>query len=197
MEARTRFKWIAAWKPPLHSRECPTKYSVRWNTIIVGYTVESRIGHKCALRPLDIGQRFHNVLRRTGSLTCHTTLYAITYQLFQFPGGTYALNFQISLKDGAWEASQPFAISESFRLEDNSTLSFHLLPADVRSAIHLCVTALNGEINGQPHLTKWAFKEAYRIRENNRYGFIAECLVTKRAVLQHRAQTGARSISAP
>ena len=143
-------------------------------------------------------KRVQNVLVfyvRTRTLICHIRLSVITYPLLWPLGGTYALNYHVALKDGTWEASRPFAISESFKLEEFSILPFNLLHADVRSAIHSCVAALNGETNNQPHLIKWAFKEAYRIRDNNRYGFIVECLVTKRGVVQHRAQAGKHSIS--
>jgi len=113
----------------------------------------------------------------------------LTY-LFQRPGGTYALYCHVIRTDGVWELQQPFSISGSFKSEDGSVTPFHLLHADIQSAVHSCIGDLNGDANSQPHLIKWAFKEAHCIRENRCYGFIAECLVTKRAVLKHAAQAG-------
>lgn len=121
----------------------------------------------------------------------HYTIFCVTtYLLFQRPGGTYALYCNITRKDGTWELKTPFAISESFKPEEDWIIPFHLLHPDVRAAVHSCVAALNGETNGRPHLIKWAFKEAYRIRDHYCYGFIVECLVTKRSVLQYGARAG-------
>jgi hypothetical protein len=114
----------------------------------------------------------------------------MTYLFFQRPGGTYALNCHVTCKDGTWEVKRPFAISESFKPQDDSIIPFHLLHADVRSAVQSCFGTLNGGTNSQPHHIKWALKEAYRIRDNHHYGFIIECLATKRAVLQHGTQAG-------
>ena len=116
--------------------------------------------------------------------------------MFQRPGGTYALYCNVTRKDGTWEIKQPFAVSETFKPEADWIIPFHLLNTDIRAAVHSCVGTLNGETNSQPHLIKWAFKEAYRIRDHHCYGFIVECLVTKRSVLQHSAQAG-KSISGP
>ena len=122
---------------------------------------------------------------------------ATTYIFFQRPGGTYALYCHAIRKDGTWELKEPFAISESFKPEYESIIPFHLLHEDVRSAVHSCLGALNGDTNSQPNLIKWAFKEAYRIRDKHCYGFIVECLVTRRAVLQHGAQAGKLFVSGP
>jgi hypothetical protein len=115
--------------------------------------------------------------------------------ILQRPGGTYALYCHIIRKDGAWEVQQPFAISESFKPEDGSIYPLHLLHGDIQSAVHSCIGTLNGDTNRQPHRIKWAFREAYRIRMDRCYGFIVECLVTKRAVLQHSAQAGKPLVS--
>ena len=121
----------------------------------------------------------------------HYTVFCVTtYLLFQCPGGTYALYCNITRKDGTWELKQPFAVSESFKPEADWITPFHLLHTDVRSAVHSCLATLNGETNSQPHLIKWTFKEAYRIRDHYCYGFIIECLVTKRSVLQYGARAG-------
>jgi len=104
-------------------------------------------------------------------------------------GGTYALYVPVTRNSGVSESNKPFAISGSFKPEGEDIVPFHLLPGDVRSAIRSSVKVLNeDETNSQPHLIKWAFKEAYCIEDQYYYGFIVECLVTKRSVLQHGSQ---------
>lgn len=169
------------------------------STIICGGVKVTRAQHKpstCQTLARISYAMSCGVYVRTLPLTCYAMLYAITYLIFQPPGGTYALYCHITRTNGTWEAKQPFAITESFKVESGSIVPFHLLPADVRTGALSCLGVLNAGTNSQPHVIKWAFKEAHQIREHC-YGFIFECLVTKRAVLRHSAQAGKPLVSGP